>query len=231
MKKLFLVVITLILLTTSATQAVDSELTIEDFLQSDFWGLEWGMSPFEVVNSKGKPADQAIDDGGMVVVSYNVTLSEYGDAKVVFVFVNGLTMGSVYFSDKSIAIKQLSDRVTAVLGDFATSDETSVMWNERWDAPLTTLSLDTDGSIRLLFGAPISSKDSEEKNIEQSMNVDSLSYNELADLKDQINLAMWNSDEWQEVKVPQGIWEVGVDIPTGHWTISPVEGGWGVFTI
>lgn len=49
--------------------------------------------------------------------------------------------------------------------------------------------------------------------------LDSLSYDELVDLKDKINLSIWNSQEWQEVTVPEGVWEVGKDIPEGHWTI------------
>ncbi len=51
-----------------------------------------------------------------------------------------------------------------------------------------------------------------------------MSYEELVALKDKINLAMWNSEEWQEVTVPQGAWVVGEDIPVGHWTISAAEG-------
>jgi len=47
-----------------------------------------------------------------------------------------------------------------------------------------------------------------------------MSYDELIALKNQINLAIWNSQEWQEVTVPQGIWVIGEDIPAGHWTIS-----------
>lgn len=49
-----------------------------------------------------------------------------------------------------------------------------------------------------------------------------MTYAELVALKDQINLAIWNSNEWQEVKVPQGVWLVGQDIPAGHWSISAV---------
>ena len=49
-----------------------------------------------------------------------------------------------------------------------------------------------------------------------------LSYDELVQLKDQINLAMWSSQDWQEVTVPAGVWEIGVDIPAGHWTIRPL---------
>ena len=50
-----------------------------------------------------------------------------------------------------------------------------------------------------------------------------LSYEELVELKDKLNLAMWESEEWQEVEVPIGIWKVGEDIPAGHWTIG-IEG-------
>lgn len=52
-----------------------------------------------------------------------------------------------------------------------------------------------------------------------------LSYDELVALRDQINLAIWNSEEWQEVTVPQGVWEVGADIPEGKWTIRALPGG------
>lgn len=51
-----------------------------------------------------------------------------------------------------------------------------------------------------------------------------MSFDELVALKDQINLAIWNSAEWQEVEVPQGVWEVGADIPAGKWTIKATEG-------
>ena len=50
-------------------------------------------------------------------------------------------------------------------------------------------------------------------------------YDELVALKDQINMAIWNSAEWQEVEVPQGVWEVGADIPAGKWTILPGASG------
>ena len=53
-----------------------------------------------------------------------------------------------------------------------------------------------------------------------TVDLSGMSYDELVALKDQINLAMWNSQEWQEVTVPQGVWLVGADIPAGHWTIK-----------
>lgn len=46
-----------------------------------------------------------------------------------------------------------------------------------------------------------------------------LSFDELVALRDQLNLAIWNSQEWQEVTVPEGIWIVGQDIPAGHWSV------------
>lgn len=52
-----------------------------------------------------------------------------------------------------------------------------------------------------------------------------MSFDELVALKEQINLAIWNCQEWQEVDVPQGVWEVGADIPSGKWTITTKPGG------
>lgn len=52
-----------------------------------------------------------------------------------------------------------------------------------------------------------------------------MSYDELVDLKDTIDLAIWSSNEWQEVQVPYGVWVVGEDIPAGKWTIKPVDWG------
>lgn len=54
------------------------------------------------------------------------------------------------------------------------------------------------------------------------IDISGMSYDELVALKDQINLAIWNSQEWQEVEVPQGVWLVGTDIPAGHWSIYAV---------
>ena len=51
-----------------------------------------------------------------------------------------------------------------------------------------------------------------------------MSYLDLVLLKGKINLAIWNSQEWQEVTVPQGVWEVGVDIPAGKWEIKALPG-------
>ena len=52
-----------------------------------------------------------------------------------------------------------------------------------------------------------------------------LSYDDLVALKDQVQRAMWDSADWQEVTVPQGVWEVGADIPAGKWTILAVPSG------
>lgn len=48
-----------------------------------------------------------------------------------------------------------------------------------------------------------------------------MSFDELVALKDQINLAIWQSEDWQQVEVPQGVYQIGVDIPAGKWTITP----------
>ena len=63
--------------------------------------------------------------------------------------------------------------------------------------------------------------------------ISTLTYDELVELKNKINLAMFNSKEWQEVTVPIGVWEVGTDIPAGKWHISVTANtkrGYGAFT-
>lgn len=54
----------------------------------------------------------------------------------------------------------------------------------------------------------------------ENIDLSGMTLNELIALKDQINLAIWNSNEWQEVTVPQGEWVVGEDIPAGTWTVK-----------
>ena len=49
-------------------------------------------------------------------------------------------------------------------------------------------------------------------------------YEELLTLHNRIRLALWNLDNWQSVTVTPGVWEIGVDIPAGHWTIKPASG-------
>lgn len=51
-----------------------------------------------------------------------------------------------------------------------------------------------------------------------------MSYEELVELKSQIDMAIWQSKEWQEVEVPKGVYTVGEDIPAGKWTIKAAEG-------
>lgn len=51
-----------------------------------------------------------------------------------------------------------------------------------------------------------------------------MSYDELVALKEQVSLAIWQSEEWQEVEVPAGVYTVGKDIPAGKWTIKAADG-------
>lgn len=47
-----------------------------------------------------------------------------------------------------------------------------------------------------------------------------MTFDELAALRDQCQAEMMKRDEWQEVVVPQGIWEVGAQIPAGTWVVK-----------
>lgn len=47
-----------------------------------------------------------------------------------------------------------------------------------------------------------------------------MTLSELVKLSEQITMAMWKTEEWQEVTVPAGLYQVGVEIPAGKWTIT-----------
>ena len=58
----------------------------------------------------------------------------------------------------------------------------------------------------------------------EDLDLSGMSFDELVKLKEKLNLAIWNSQTWQEVTVPPGIWEIGADIPAGHWSVRPAAG-------
>ena len=50
--------------------------------------------------------------------------------------------------------------------------------------------------------------------------ISGLTYDELVELKNQIDSAIWASGEWQSVTVPAGLYKIGKDIPAGKWHIE-----------
>lgn len=54
----------------------------------------------------------------------------------------------------------------------------------------------------------------------EKIDLSAYSFAELAALRDRIQMEMMARDEWQEVTVPGGVWEVGVDIPAGTWLVK-----------
>lgn len=50
-----------------------------------------------------------------------------------------------------------------------------------------------------------------------------MTYEELVELRDQLDKSIWAMDEWEYVQVPGGDYDVGVDIPAGRWTLVGVD--------
>ncbi len=67
-------------------------------------------------------------------------------------------------------------------------------------------------SIALLFITTVTAEE---------IDLYNMTYNELLQLQQQVNTALWNSDGWNEVTVPPGVYEVGKDIPAGRYTVRP----------
>ena len=59
--------------------------------------------------------------------------------------------------------------------------------------------------------------------IAEVIDLSALSFDQLIQLRQRISQELTTRPEWKEVTVPQGVWEVGEDIPAGHWTISAVK--------
>lgn len=59
----------------------------------------------------------------------------------------------------------------------------------------------------------------------ESIDLSTLSWEELLELKTQLTMEQWSREEWQEVEVPNGLYTVGKDIPAGKWVVSSAGDG------
>ncbi len=58
----------------------------------------------------------------------------------------------------------------------------------------------------------------------EDIDLSAFSYEELSALENRIIAEMISRPEYKVVKVPLGVYKVGVDIPAGKWTISGFDG-------
>lgn len=59
-----------------------------------------------------------------------------------------------------------------------------------------------------------------------NIDLSNMNYEELLELKNEVNMALWNSNEWKEVEVPVGLYRGGDEIPAGTYFISYSSHGW-----
>ena len=52
------------------------------------------------------------------------------------------------------------------------------------------------------------------------VDISGLSFEELVALQTKVNQALWDSDGWNQVTVPEGVYKIGEDIPAGRWTLK-----------
>ena len=55
------------------------------------------------------------------------------------------------------------------------------------------------------------------------VDLSAMSYEELEALRNRITDEMLTRPEWESILVPAGVYEIGVDIPEGTWTITAEE--------
>ena len=54
----------------------------------------------------------------------------------------------------------------------------------------------------------------------ETIDLEAMSLAELSNLIQRAQIAMFQTDDWQEVTVPAGLYQVGVHIPAGTWNVS-----------
>ena len=64
-----------------------------------------------------------------------------------------------------------------------------------------------------------------------SIDLSALSFDELIELSEQITKEITSRSEWKEVTVPAGLYEIGVDIPAGYWTITAADGDYAMIEL
>lgn len=84
--------------------------------------------------------------------------------------------------------------------------------------------------LREKVGQEIASRP-EWEDVMASTGMETMSFYELVALREYIGMVLTNRAEWKEVTVPIGVWQVGVDIPEGHWTVTAAPGLYAGFTV
>ena len=56
--------------------------------------------------------------------------------------------------------------------------------------------------------------------VADGIDLSALSFEELLSLRNELNAEIMSRQEWKEVSVPEGTWEIGADIPEGTYSIS-----------
>ena len=54
----------------------------------------------------------------------------------------------------------------------------------------------------------------------ETIDLQDMTLAEISNLIQRAQLAILQTDDWQEVTVPAGIYQIGVDIPAGKWNVS-----------
>lgn len=56
----------------------------------------------------------------------------------------------------------------------------------------------------------------------RTIDLNTMTIEELSDLQRSIQIYMFTHADWESVQVPAGVYQVGVEIPAGTWTLKPV---------
>ena len=151
------------------------------------------------------------DDYSFTFVAWGAELNESGD---------GIVASSVnfdgYFLDSPNGMFATSCSFVAIEGYYILIDNAPAVFTP-YSGPSDFTYYRSKANSR--FNWPQKQSDNIMDVLGENIDLSSMGYDELVLLKRKVNLAIWNSSAWWGVEVPTGSYQVGVDIPSGNWTV------------
>lgn len=114
------------------------------------------------------------------------------------------------YTGGGLSVDEYNDKLLALRTEYCFN-----RWSPADLAVMQTRQAEIQQTLNNASGDLTAAAYTETKAVNQGYTLDQLQREYLAILE-----AMWKTEEWQSVEVPAGVYQVGVEIPAGEWTLS-----------
>ncbi len=189
------------------------------------------LTPYEFIQSQGFTVSEPKDAYGYT--SY-CTLTCSSSYQALFIVYDEMSFSTVGDYDADVLQAVFIDLVGSFEWErLSYSDQISGGWKisygipEEVNASITKCTSQAHFLQEMLVELGLSTNSPlSTQNLSTSTDLSALTFDELLALRKEITSLLWASDEWQEVTVPAGVYEIGIDIPAGQWTITAADHGY-----